>query len=319
MKTKVTEILGIEHPIIQGGMQWLGKAELASAVSNAGGLGIINALSQPDLDSLVNEIRKTKSMTDRPFGVNISMLPDVEGDNTRLLFEAVAREGVKVVETSGRSPAEYLPILRNAGVKLIHKVATVRHARKAEEFGADLITIVGFECGGHPGLDDAPTSVLIPKAKDELKTPIIAGGGIADGRGLVAALSWGAEGVVIGTRFVATDECPIHENFKRWVVNAQETDTMMIERSIRNPLRSWRNPAAEKVLEMEKKGATLKELMTVIAGANTKRTYQEGDLESGVFPIGQIIGIIRDIKPVKQVIDEIMSQAKATIQRLNTL
>lgn len=319
MKTRVTELLGIKYPIIQGGMQWLGLAELASAVSNAGGLGIINAGTQPSADALAEEIRKTKSMTQKPFAVNVSMLPDVEPKGVDAYFKAVVEGGVPVVETSGRIPKDFIPMLKEAGIRLIHKVASVGYAKRAEEAGADIVTIVGFECAGHPGLDDIPTSVLIPRAAEVLSVPLLAGGGIADGRGLAAALAWGAEGVVIGTRFVATNECPIHENFKHWMVQAKETDTMMIQYSIRNPLRSIKNKATQKVLEMEKSGASLEDLMPIIGGANGRRSYKEGDLEGATFPIGQAIGIIHDIKPVKDVIEEIMEGARKTIARLNSL
>lgn len=320
MQTKITEMLGIKYPIIQGGMQWLGKAELAAAVSNAGALGIINARSQPSPQDMAREIRKTKQLTSRPFAVNISMLPDIgDDDNTGEYFQAVVDEGVKILETSGRSPKEYMDLIKGAGITLIHKVASVRHALKAEQVGADIIEIVGYECGGHPGLDDVATSALIPRAADVLKVPLIAGGGFADGRGLVAALAWGAQGVVMGSRFVASTECDIDPAFKNWVINADETDTVMIMYSLKNALRTMNNQAAKKVLDIEAKGGGLDELMPIISGANGLRSYKQGDLDGATFPIGQIIGIIRDIKPVGQIIEDIMAEARQIIGRLQQM
>lgn len=320
MQTKICQMLNIKYPIIQGGMQWLGIAELAGAVSNAGALGIINARSQMSPEDLAKEIRKTRAITDQPFAVNISMLPDTgDDDTTGDYFQAAVDEGMKILETSGRSPQEYMDMLKKAGVTLIHKVASVRHALKAQQLGADIVEIVGFECGGHPGLDDVSTSALIPKAADMLNVPIIAGGGIADGRGLVAALSWGAQGVVMGSRFVASIECPIHEAFKKWIVNARETDTAMIMYAIRNPLRAMANNAAREVLALEDKGAHLSQYMPIISGENTRQSYQEGDLEGAPFPIGQGIGIINDIKPVKDIIEDIVSQARTIVKRLDQL
>ena len=317
MKTKLTELLGIEHPIIQGGMQWLSRAELAAAVSNAGGLGIITAATHPTKQELVQEIRKTRALTDRPFGVNISMLPEIGPmDQTIQYFEAVIEENVPVVESSGRSPEQFMPYLRKAGIKLIHKVPAVRFAKKAEQVGADAVTIVGFECGGHPGMDDVTTMILTPKAVDSLSIPVIAGGGIADARGLVAALALGAQGVVMGTRFVATTESLAHPKYKEWLVQAQETDTVMIQRSIKNAARVMKNSAAAKVLEMESRGAGLEELLTVISGKVGRRALFEGDIEGGTFAIGQCVGLIKGIKSVQEVIDEIISEAEVIITRL---
>lgn len=320
MKTRITELLGIKYPIIQGGMQWLSRAELAAAVSNAGGLGIITAATQPGKEELIEEIRRTRALTDKPFGVNISMLPEVgPKDKTPGYFEAVIEEKVPVVETSGRSPEAFVPYLKKAGIKIIHKVPAVRFAKKAERVGADAVTIVGFECGGHPGMDDVTTMILAPKAADSVSIPVIAGGGIADARGLVAALALGAEGVVMGTRFVATTECLAHRNIKEWVVNAQETDTLMIQRSIRNAARVMKNAAAEKVLEMEARGASLEELLTVISGQVGRKAVLNGDIQGGTFAIGQCIGLINEIKPIKEVIEEIMSGAEKTFNRLQSL
>lgn len=320
MKTRITELLGIKYPIIQGGMQWLSRAEFAAAVSNAGGLGLITAATHPGKKELVEEIRKTRELTDKPFGVNISMLPEISSkEKTVEYFEAVIEEKVPVVETSGRSPEEFVPYLKQAGIKLIHKVPAVRFAQKAERVGADAVTIVGFECGGHPGMDDVTTLILTPKASANLSIPVIAGGGIADARGFVAALALGAEGVVMGTRFVATTESLAHPKFKEWIVQAQETDTVIIQRSIRNPARVMRNAAAEKVAEMESRGANLEELLTVISGRVGRRALFEGDLDGGTFAIGQCVGLIHEIKPVKDVIEEIVNGAEEVLARLKRI
>ncbi len=317
MKTRITELLGIQYPIIQGGMQWLSRAELAAAVSNAGGLGIITAATHPTKQGLVEEINKTKGLTDKPFAVNISMLPETtQNDVTSQYFEAVIEEGVPVVESSGRSPEGFIPELKRTGIKLIHKVPAVRFANKAQSVGADAVTIVGFECGGHPGMDDVTTMVLTPRAADSLSIPVIAGGGIADARGLVAALALGAEAVVIGTRFVATTECIAHPNFKNWMIQAQETDTVITQRSIRNAARVMKNAAAAKVLEMEGRGASLEELLTVISGKVGRSCLFEGDLEGGTFAMGQSVGLVKEIKSIKEVIDEIVTGAEATLSRL---
>ncbi|MBO8132205.1 MAG: nitronate monooxygenase [Candidatus Marinimicrobia bacterium] len=320
MKTRVTELLGIQYPIIQGGMQWLSRAEFAAAVSNAGGLGIITAATHPTKEDLIKEIRKTRSLTDKPFGVNISMLPGVgPGEKTAQYFEAVVEEKVPVVETSGRNPEEFVPLLKKEGIKLIHKVPAVRYAKKAEQVGADAVTIVGFECGGHPGMDDVTTLVLTPKTVDSINIPVIAGGGIADARGFVAALSLGAEGVVMGTRFIATTESLAHWKYKEWMVNAQETDTMIIQRSIRNAARVMKNSAAKKVLEMEARGAGLEELLTVISGQVGRRALFEGNIEEGTIAMGQCVGLINEVKPIKEVIEEIVREGEAILSRLQKI
>jgi nitronate monooxygenase len=317
-KTRITEMLGIEYPIIQGGMQWLSRAELASAVSEAGGLGLITAATFPEPEELRDEIQKAKTLTKKPFGVNISMLPVLmEGDITKRYADVVVDEKIPVVETSGRNPEPIVPALKEGGVKIFHKVPAVRFARKAETVGADAVTIVGFECGGHPGMDDVTSMILIPKASESLDIPVIAGGGIADARGLMAALSLGAEAVVMGTRFLATKECPAHANFKEWLVEAQETDTMMIERSIRNAVRVIRNETAEKVLDMEEKGATLDELLVHISGSAGQAAWTSGDLENATIACGQNVGLIHEVKTVKEVIDEIISGAREIAARLN--
>lgn len=316
-KTKLTEMLGIEYPILQGGMQWLARAEFVAAVSEAGCLGFITAASFPSKQELRDEIRKAKNLTDKPFGVNVSMLPGLAaGDMTDQYFEVIIDEKIPVVETSGRSPEPYIPPLKKAGVKLIHKVPAVRFAQKAQSVGADAVTIVGFECAGHPGMDDVTTFILIPRAVETLNIPVIAGGGIANARTFLAALALGASGVVMGTRFVATQECIIHPNFKEWIVSAKETDTMMIERSIRNAARVMHNKAAEKVAEMEARGATLEELMTVISGQVGREAMLSGDLNGSTFAVGQVAGLIHDIKPVKEVVKSIVNEAEELRKQL---
>ena len=317
MKSRICDMFGIKYPIVNGGLQWLSKAPLVAAVSNAGGLGLLSATTHPDKASLIAEIRKTQELTDKPFGVNISMLPGKTQEAlTQDFFAAVLECGVKIVETSGRSPEQYLPRLHDAGVKLIHKVPAVRYAKKAQEVGADAVSIVGFECGGHPGLDDVTTMALVPCAADQLDIPVLAGGGVADARGFVAMLALGADGVMMGTRFLLSEECDIHPDFKQRLLKAKETDTKMIQYSIRNPIRALHNAAAEKVEQMEKNGATLDELLTVTNGKNGRRCWSEGDIEGGIHAIGQCIGQIHEIKSVAQIIEEIITGAEKILANL---
>lgn len=317
-ETRLTQLLGIQYPIIQGGLQWLATSQLASAVSEAGGLGMISSLTFPDRESLRKEIRLMRERTKKPFGVNLSMLPELtKGDRTEEILEVLLEERVPVVETSGRSPEPFVQKLKDHHIKLIHKVPSIRFAKKAESIGADAVTIVGFECGGHPGMDDVTSFVLIPIASQSLRIPVIAGGGIADARGFVAALALGAEGVVMGTRFVLTEECPAHPAIKERFLQAKETDTMLIQRSIRNVARVIRNKAAETTLSMEEKGASLEELMTVISGQMGKEAYQRGDTEGAIFACGQCVGLIHEIKSVREVIEEMIGEAQIILQRLN--
>jgi len=319
-ETRLTKLLGIKHPIIQGGLQWLATARLASAVSEAGGLGIISSLSFPDQDSLRKEIRQIREMTKNPFGVNLPMLPELtKDDRTEEILEILLEEGVPVVETAGRSPEPFIRKLKSGGIKLIHKVPSARFAKKAESIGVDAVTIVGFECGGHPGMDNVTSLVLIPTVASSLRIPVIAGGGIADARGFLAALALGADGVLMGTRFVATQECPAHPKIKEWLVKARETDTMVIQRSIRNAARAIKNKAAEKTLSMEERGASLEELLTVISGQIGQKALLEGDLEGAIIACGQCVGLIHEIKSVKQVIEEMIQGAQSILQRLNSL
>lgn len=317
LKTKVTELLGIKYPIMQGGLQHLGTPELASAVSNAGGLGTINATIYPTIEEFTAAIRKLKTLTDKPYCVNVSMLPTLSpGELTMEYFKVIVREAVPVVETAGRDPKEFVPMLKAAGIKLIHKVAAVKYARKAEEAGADIVTIVGVECAGHPGMDDITTMVLGRKVAKTVRIPVLIGGGIADGAGLVAALALGADGVVMGTRFVASQECIIHPNYKNWIVESCENDTILIQRSIKNMIRAMKNDAALQCLEMEHQGAGLNELLTVISGKKSKGCQMEGDLKGGVFAIGQAVGLIDEIKTAGQIVEDVVQEAEAVMARL---
>lgn len=320
MKTKITELLHIQYPIMQGGLQHLGTPELASAVSNAGGLGTINATIYPSMPEFRDAIRKMKSLTSKPFCANVSMLPTMmPGELTQEYFKVIVEEGVAVVETAGRDPKAFVPLLKAAGIKLIHKVAAVKYAKKAEEAGADMVTIVGVECAGHPGMDDITTMILGNKVAKTVKIPVLIGGGIADGKGLVAALALGGEGIVMGTRFVATQECIIHPNFKQWMVEASENDTILIQRSIKNMIRAMKNEAALRCLEMERQGATLQELLTVISGKKSKACVMAGDLQGSIFATGQAMGLIDEIKPVKQVIEDVMQEAGQVLARLEAM
>jgi len=315
-ETRITELLGIKYPIIQGGMIWLSRAELAAAVSNAGGLGIITSANLATRDELRDEIRRTKSLTDKPFGVNINLAPTTHPVNTEEYIDIIIEEGINVVETSGQSPEPYMKQLKGGDVKLLHKVpGAVRYAEWAEHIGCDAISIIGYECGGHPGPDDTGSMVLIRATAEAVKIPMVAGGGIADAPGFVAALALGADGILMGTRFMATRECPAHPKFKEWLINAKETDTFITQRSIRAPSRNLRNEPALKVLEMESKGATLEELLTITAGENAQRVYFEGELDAGTVECGQVVGIVHDCPTVKEVVDGIIQGAEEIITR----
>jgi nitronate monooxygenase len=319
-ETRLTKLLGIKYPIIQGGLQWLATAQLASAVSEAGGLGIISSLTFPDQSRLRTEIREIRNMTEKPFGVNLSMLPELtKDDRTEEILNVLLEEKVPVVETSGRSPEPFIQRLKGEGIKLIHKVPSARFAKKAESIGADAVTVVGFECGGHPGMDDVTSLVLIPSVANSLRIPIIAGGGFVDARGFLAGLALGADGVVMGTRFVATRECPAHPKIKEWFVKARETDTMIIQRSIKNAARVIRNQAAEKTLAMEQKGATLEELLTVISGQMSQKAYEEGDPQGAIIACGQCVGLIHEIRSVKEVIEDVIQGARSILQNLTVI
>jgi NADH:quinone reductase (non-electrogenic) len=317
MKTRITEMFGIEHPIIQGGMHFVGFAELASAVSNAGGLGIITGLTQKTPELLAREIARCHDMTDKPFGVNLTFLPAFSTPPYPEYIAAIKEGGIKIVETAGRSPEQYMPALKDAGIKVIHKCTSVRHSLKAERIGCDAVSVDGFECGGHPGEDDVPNMILLPRAAEELKIPFVASGGMADARSLVAALAMGADGMNMGTRFIATKEAPVHENVKRALVAASELDTRLIMRAIRNTERVLNNANVEKIVEIEReKGAGLKidDIHDQVAGVYPK-IMLEGDMNAGAWSCGMVAGLIHDIPSVKELIDRIMSEAEEIINR----
>ncbi len=319
MKTRITEMFGIEHPIIQGGMHYVGFAELAAAVSNAGGLGIITGLTQRTPELLANEIRRCREMTDKPFGVNLTFLPTVTSPDYPGYIKAIIDGGVKAVETAGNNPQKWLPGLHEAGVKVIHKCTSVRHSLKAESIGCDAVSVDGFECGGHPGEDDVPNFILLPRAAEQLKIPFVASGGMADGRSLVAALALGAEGINMGTRFIATKEAPVHQHVKDAIVAASELDTRLVMRPLRNTERVLTNAAVERLLEKEKRlGASIKfeDIMEEVAGVYPK-IMQDGTMEAGAWSCGMVAGLIHDIPTVKELIDRIMHEADTIIgQRL---
>jgi nitronate monooxygenase len=315
-------MLGIEHPIIQGGMHFVGFAELAAAVSNAGGLGIITALTQQTPELLAKEIARCRGMTDKPFGVNLTFLPAFAKPPYPEYIRAIIEGGVKVVETAGRNPESVMPYLKAAGIKVIHKCTSVRHSLKAEAIGCDAVSVDGFECGGHPGEDDVPNFILLPRAAEELKIPFVASGGMADGRSLVAALALGAEGINMGTRFIATKEAPVHENVKKAIVAASELDTRLIMRGLRNTERVLNNSGVARVLEIEReKGDSLAitDLIDQIAGVYPK-VMLDGDMEAGAWSCGMVAGLIHDVPTVKELVDRIMSEADSLInQRLASM
>lgn len=317
MKTRITELLNIQHPIIQGGMHFVGFAELAAAVSNAGGLGIITGLTQKTPADLANEIARCRDMTDKPIGVNLTFLPSVSTPDYPGYVKAIIDGGVKIVETAGRNPQQVLPVLKDAGVKVIHKCTSVRHSLKAQSIGCDAVSVDGFECGGHPGEDDVPNFILLPRAADELEIPFVASGGMADGRSLVAALSMGAEGMNMGTRFMATKEAPIHENVKKALVAATELDTRLVMRPLRNTERVLNGVATERLLEKEKRlGADIKfdDIIEEVAGVYP-RIMIDGDMDAGVWSCGMMAGLIHDVPTCKELIDRIMAQAEGIIQQ----
>ena len=317
MKTRITELFGIERPIIQGGMHYVGFAELAAAVSNAGGLGIITALTQPSPARLAAEIAKARSMTDKPFGVNLTFLPAVNAPDYPGYIDAIIEGGVKVVETAGNNPQKWMPRLKENGIKVIHKCTAVRHALKAESIGCDAVSVDGFECGGHPGEDDIPNMILLPRAAEELTIPFVASGGMADGRSLVAALALGAEGMNMGTRFIATKEAPVHQNVKDAIVRASELDTRLIMRSLRNTERVLANEGVVRVLEKELRlGAALKfeDIREEVAGVYP-RVMQQGEAEVGAWSCGMVAGLINDVPTVQELMDRIMAEAEALIRQ----
>ena len=317
MKTAITELFGIQHPIIQGGMHYVGFAELAAAVSNAGGLGIITGLTQKTPERLAKEIARCRDMTNKPFGVNLTFLPSFSAPPYPEYIAAIREGGVKVVETAGRSPEQYMPALKAAGIKVIHKCTSVRHSLKAEKIGCDAFSVDGFECGGHPGEDDIPNMILLPRAADELKVPFVASGGMADARSLVAALAMGAAGMNMGTRFIATKEAPVHPNVKKALVEATELDTRLVMRALRNTERVLKNKGVDDLLEIEReKGATLsiEDIHDQVAGVYPK-VMVDGDMDAGAWSCGMVVGLINDIPTVKELVDRIMAEAERIIRQ----
>ena len=319
MKTRITELFGIQHPIIQGGMHYVGLAEMAAAVSNAGGLGIITGLTQGTPDGLAAEIERCRTMTAKPFGVNLTFLPSVKPPDYPGFVRTIIDSGVTIIETAGNNPAQHLPVLKEAGIKVIHKCTSVRHALKAQTIGCDAVSVDGFECGGHPGEDDVPNFILLPRAAEELDIPFVSSGGMADARSLVASLAMGAEGMNMGTRFIATQEAPVHENVKQALVAASELDTRLIMRPLRNTERVLNNAAVEKLLEKERAlGSQLEfnDIAEELVGVYP-RVMQEGELDAGGWSCGMVAGLVHDIPTVKELIDRIMREADELIhQRL---
>lgn len=316
MKTRITELFDIEHPIIQGGMHFVGFAELAAAVSNAGGLGIITGLTQRTPELLAREIARCRDLTDKPFGVNLTFLPAFTQPPYPEYIAAIREGGVKIVETAGRSPEQYMPALKAAGIKVIHKCTSVRHSLKAEKIGCDAVSVDGFECGGHPGEDDIPNMILLPRAAEELKVPFVASGGMADARSLVAALALGADGMNMGTRFIATKEAPVHDNVKQALVAATELDTRLIMRALRNTERVLKNATVDRLIEIEReKGQALKicDIHEQVAGVYPK-VMIEGDMDAGAWSCGMVVGLIHDVPTVKELIDRTMAEAERLIR-----
>lgn len=316
MKTKITEMFGIEHPVIQGGMHYVGFAEMAAAVSNAGGLGIITGLTQKTPEDLAKEIARCREMTDKPFGVNLTFLPGFAAPDYPGYIKAIIDGGVKIVETAGRSPEAYLPALKEAGIKVIHKCTSVRHSLKAERIGCDAVSVDGFECGGHPGEDDIPNMILLPRAAEELKIPFVASGGMGNAQQLVAALALGAEGINMGTRFIATKEAPVHQNVKDALVAASELDTRLIMRPLRNTERVLTNAAVERMIavEKEKGDATTIEDVAEFVGGVYPKIMQEGTMEAGAWSCGMVAGLIHDIPTCEELVGGMVREAEAIIK-----
>ena len=317
MKTRITELLGIRYPIIQGGMQWVGRAELAAAVSNAGGLGILTALTQQTPEALREEIARTRTMTDRPFGVNLTILPAVKPPPYAEYVQAILDGGIRIVETAGNSPRDFIDQFKAQGVKIIHKCTTVRHALSAERNGVDAVSIDGFECAGHPGEDDVPGLVLLPIAARALRIPIIASGGIADGRGMAAALALGAEGVNMGTRFCVTQEAPIHYNIKQALVAASERDTKLMFRTMKNTARVFRNAISEEVVATENRpgGCQFEDIRPLVAGVRGRAALEAGEVNAGVISAGQCIGLIDDVPTCAELIERMVRECREHLER----
>jgi NAD(P)H-dependent flavin oxidoreductase YrpB (nitropropane dioxygenase family) len=308
--TRVTAMFGVRYPIVQGGMQWVGRAELAAAVSNAGGLGILTALTQPTPEAFAREIERCRQMTDRPFGVNLTIFPTIAPPPYGEYIDAAIAARVPVVETAGNKASEFWPKIKTAGMKIIHKCVAVRHALSAERLGVDVVSIDGFECAGHPGEEDIPGLVLIPIASRALKIPVIASGGIADGRGMAAALTLGAEGVNMGTRFQATQEAPIHPNIKQALVKANERDTRLIFRSMRNTARVLRNRVSDEVVAKEQAGCNFEDIRHLVAGIRGKTALETGDQDGGIVSAGVVVGLIDDVPTCEELIQRMVRECR---------
>ena len=317
MKTRVTELLGIRYPIVQGGMQWVGLAEMASAVANAGGLGMLTGLTQATPEALAAEIDRCRSMTDQPFGVNMTIFPTITPPPYEAYIDVIIDKGVKVVETAGNKAVDFMPKMKAAGIKIIHKCVAVRHALTAERLGVDAVSIDGFECAGHPGEEDVPGLVLIPAAARALSIPVIASGGIGDGRGMAAALVLGAEGINMGTRFCATQEAPIHDNIKHALVQASERDTNLIFRSLRNTARVLKNQVSDEVVAIERRpgGCEFKDVQPLVAGVRGKSALAAGDPHGGIVTAGMVVGLIDDIPTCAQLLERMVAECR---ERLGT-
>ena len=314
LTTRFTEMFGVEHPIVQGGMQWVGRAELVSAVANAGALGFLTGLTQPTPEALAKEIERCRGMTDQPFGVNLTILPTIKPVPYDEYMDAIIRSGIRIVETAGNNPEKYIPVFKAAGIKIIHKCTAVRHALKAERLGVDAVSIDGFECAGHPGEDDIPGLVLIPITADRLKIPFIASGGFGEARGLVAALALGADGINMGTRFMATKEAPIHEKVKQALVASDERQTSLIFRTMRNTARVHKNSIAEKVIEIERKpGSTFADVQNFVAGVKGRHVLEQGEMDYGIWSAGMVQGLIHDVPTVKELVHRIVREAEEII------
>ena len=321
-KTRVTELFGIKHPLVQGGLQGVGKAELVSAVANAGALGFLTALTQPTPEDLVKEIQRTRDMTDKPFGVNLTILPTLTPVPYEEYARAAVESGVRIIETAGRNPEPFMPIFKEAGAKTLHKCTSVRHGLKAQSIGCDAVGIDGLECAGHPGEDDVPGLVLLPTSADQIDIPIVASGGFADARGLVAALALGADAINMGSRMVATREAPVHDNVKQFMVQCSERDTVLIFRKLRNTARILKNSVAERIREVETSNPdhTIEDLIEYVSGEKSRQVLETGDLDHGIIWGGQTVGLIQDIPTVKELIDRIILEAADIVNhRLGTL
>jgi len=316
LKTRFTQMFGVLHPVVQGGMQHVGRAELVAAVANAGALGFLTALTQPTPEALVQEIARTRTMTDKPFGVNLTILPTIKPVPYGEYMRAIVESGIKIVETAGRNPEPFMPALKEAGVKVIHKCTSVRHTVKAQAIGCDAVSVDGFECAGHPGEDDVPGLVLLPCAADRVSLPIVASGGLGDGRGLAAALALGAEAINMGTRFLATVEAPIHENLKKKLVEGDERQTALVFRTLRNTARVFKNSIAEQVVEIEgRPGPTdFADLAPLVSGERGRKVITDGDMEHGIWSAGQVMGLIHDVPTVKVLVERIVRDAETIIR-----